>query len=73
MDQIESLRMCLGMVAMQYANRPEEPRGGGRLQHEMPGCVCWGSENVPILKDTLGNETKNTEGILSALNTNIMV
>ena len=28
-------------------------RGGGRLQYEMPGCVCWGSENVPIIKDAL--------------------
>ena len=27
--------------------------GGGALQYEMPGCVCWGSENVPIMKDAL--------------------
>ena len=25
----------------------------------MPGCVCWGSENVPTLKDALGKKTKN--------------
>ena len=30
------------------------PRGGGRLHYEMPGCVCWGSEHVPIMKDALG-------------------
>ena len=23
----------------------------GRLQYEMPGCVCWGSKNVPIMED----------------------
>ena len=28
--------------------------GGGGLQYEMPRCVCWGSENVPIMKDVLG-------------------
>ena len=28
--------------------------GGGRLQCKMPGCVCLGSENVPIMKDALG-------------------
>ena len=27
--------------------------GGGGLQYEMPGCVCWGSEYVPIKKDAL--------------------
>ena len=31
--------------------------GEGRLQYEMPGCVCWGSENVPIMKDALGQKT----------------
>ena len=25
--------------------------GGGDSNIKMPGCVCWGSENVPILKD----------------------
>ena len=29
----------------------------GRLQYEMPGCVCWGSESVPIMKDTFGQKT----------------
>ena len=29
---------------------------GGRLQYEIPGCVNWGSENVPIMKDTLGEK-----------------
>ena len=40
--------MCLGIV----------PRGrGGRLQYElMPGCVCWGSENAPIMKDAFGGK-----------------
>ena len=23
---------------------------------KMPGCVCWGSENVPIMKDALGQK-----------------
>ena len=32
------------------------PEPGGRLQCEMPGCVCWGSENVPILKDAVGQK-----------------
>ena len=25
---------------------------GGDSSIKMPGCVCWGFENVPILKDT---------------------
>ena len=33
-----------------------QPRGG-RLQYEMPGCVCWGSENVPIMKEALCQKT----------------
>ena len=33
------------------------PGGGGDSSIKMPGCVCWGSENVPILKDALGNKT----------------
>ena len=38
-----------------------EPRGGGgrRLQYEMPGCLCWGSEKIPIMKDALGKKKKN--------------
>ena len=24
---------------------------GGQLQYEMSGCVCWGYEKLPILKD----------------------
>ena len=27
--------------------------GGGGGSVKMPGCVCWGSENVPILKYVL--------------------
>ena len=30
--------------------------GGGGLQYEMPRCVCWGSENAPIMKDALGKK-----------------
>ena len=30
----------------------------GRLQYEMPGCVCWGSENGPNIKDALGKKKK---------------
>ena len=39
----------------------ENTRGGGGvdLSIKMPGCVCWGSENVPILRDSLGKK-KNT-------------
>ena len=47
--------------------------GGGRLQYEMPGCVCLGSENVPIMKDALGQNNTHNEGILCTLNTHIMV
>ena len=31
--------------------------GGGDSNIKMHGCVCWGSENVPILRDALGNKT----------------
>ena len=34
------------------------PRGGGGLLYEMPGCMCWDSENVPIMKDALGKTQK---------------
>ena len=30
--------------------------GGGDSSVEMPGCVCLGSENVPIMKDALGKK-----------------
>ena len=30
--------------------------GGGDSCIKMPGCVCRGSENVPILKDALGKK-----------------
>ena len=33
------------------------PGGGGRLQYELPGCVCFESENVHIMKDALGLKT----------------
>ena len=29
----------------------------GRLQYKMPRCVCWGSENAPIMKDPLVKKT----------------
>ena len=32
------------------------PGGGVDLNIKIPGCVCWGSENVPILKDALGKK-----------------
>ena len=32
--------------------------GGGGLQYEMPGYLCWGSENVPIMKDTFYKKKK---------------
>ena len=31
--------------------------GGGRLQIEMLGYVCWGSGNVPVMKDAFGKKT----------------
>ena len=38
------------------------PGGGGGGEatpvKEMPACVCWGSENVPILKDALDKKKK---------------
>ena len=40
---------------------------GGRLQCEMPGCVCWGSKNAPIMKDALCQKNTHIEGILSTL------
>ena len=46
---------------------------GGRLQYEMPGCVCWGSQNAPIMKDALCQKHTHIEGILSTLNTHIIV
>ena len=30
---------------------------GGQLQYEMPGCVCWGFENVLIMKEALGQKS----------------
>ena len=30
--------------------------GGGDSSIKMPGCVCWGSQNVPILKGALGKK-----------------
>ena len=36
---------------------PVPPGGGGDDSSiEMPGCVCWGSENAPILKDASGKK-----------------
>ena len=29
---------------------------GGDSSINIPGCVCWGSENVPILKYALGKK-----------------
>ena len=34
--------------------------GGGGLQYRMPECVCWGSENAPIMKDSVGKKYKKT-------------
>ena len=42
-----------------YSSSGVTPRGGGGgLLYEMPGCVCWESENVPIMKDALGKKQK---------------
>ena len=45
-------------------------RGGGDFSIKMPGCVCWGSKTVPILKDALGKK-KHThiEGFLCIIHT----
>ena len=66
---------------------PDSPRRGGLdgegggvvmrrppgLQYEMPGCVCWGYENVPIMTDALGQKHIHIEGILCIVHTHIMV
>ena len=36
---------------MRWVVGPGEGGGKGRLQYEMFGCVCWGSENRTILND----------------------
>ena len=47
---------------------------GGGLLYEIPRCVCFGSENVPIMKDTFGRiKHTHIEGILCTLYINIMV
>ena len=33
-----------------------EGGGGGDSSIKMPRCVCWGSKDVPILKDALGKK-----------------
>ena len=41
------------------SNLPTTRRGGGGGTASLkvgPGCVCWGSENVPILKDASGRK-----------------
>ena len=46
--------------------------GGGDSCIEMPGCLGWGSENEPILKDALGKIHTHIEGFFCILHTNIM-
>ena len=31
---------------------PQSVSRGVQLKYKMPGCVCWISENIPILNDT---------------------
>ena len=46
------------MAAMGYRCEPSVQGGGGRGDsNKMPGCVCWLSENGPILNDTFGCNT----------------
>ena len=52
-----------------YANIPL----GGDSSIKMPGCVCWGSANIPILKDALGKKHTHIEGFLCILHPHIMV
>ena len=35
---------------------PRGGRGGADSSMKMPRCVCWWSENIPILKDVLGKK-----------------
>ena len=50
------------------------PGAGGDSSIKMLRCVCWGFENVPILKDALGKKKHtNIEGFLGILHTHIMV
>ena len=41
---------------------------------KMPGCLCWGSEDVPIMKDAVGKKKlTHIEGIVCILHTHIIV
>ena len=35
---------------------PLQLTSGGDSSIKMPRCVCWGSENVPVLKDALSKK-----------------
>ena len=43
-------------VACLHPRRRGPGGGGGGLQHEIPTCMCRGSENVPIMKDAYGHK-----------------
>ena len=38
---------------MPSLDRGGQGGGGGGVQNELSGRVCWGSDNVPIMKDPL--------------------
>ena len=42
---------------------------GGDSGIKIPGCLCWGSEKVPILKDALGKKHTHIEGFICILHT----
>ena len=50
--------MILGILLTDYSSDHSLVPPGGDSSMEMPGCVCWGSENVPILKDALDKKKK---------------
>ena len=60
------MRWPAGAACSERRAKPESPNpasrntvaggGGGDSSIKMPRCVCWGSENVPILKDALGKK-----------------
>ena len=36
----------------------------GQLQYEIPGCACWGSESVPIMKNNWSKQHTHIKGTI---------
>ena len=69
----QNLGTAMGKDVLQMTSHFSKLCGRQRLQNEIHGCVCWGSENVPIMKDALGPKHAHIEGILCILQIHIMV